>query len=385
MLIDSQKFVFENIMSKSNETNNVFIINGNPGTGKSVVAINLLASLLNQKQNTVFVAPNTSFRNTLEENLKKQLKDSKEKLAWDVLFKGSGSFYGAIKNSFDWIIVDEGHRLKDKAYMYKGKNQIEDILLAGKNVVFFVDEYQAIRPNDIGNNKNIVEIANSLNKKIYQGEEYFLQTQFRCSGADGYINALDTVLQIQETANVELTNNGDYEFRICETPQEMENLIKNKIRDGYKNSRIVAGFAWKWNSKELKLDELRTNHDVVIEEYNYSIPWNYNDPKMLRATKEFDFLQAGCVHTVQGLEFDYCGVIVGNDLKNDEFNNIYADINEYKDNEGKKGLKNKPHELAKLVKNIYKVLMTRGQKGTFVFIRNKELREYFKQFVEKTK
>ena len=364
-----------------NNSNNVFIINGNPGTGKSVVAMNLLSELLNRKQKVVFSAPNASFRNVIRNSLQSHCKESKNKIMIDFLIKGSSTFYNLKRNTYDWIIVDEAHRLKGKGtYMYKGESQIEDIIKSSKNTIFFVDENQVIRTNDIGTNKNIIETAKKMNKNVFYGNEYILETQFRCSGANGYINAVDNVLQIKETANFYLNDNKDYEFVICDKPQDVQEMIESKIRNGYKNSKIVAGFAWEWNTKNNSLDDLVFNHDIVIGDW--SIPWNYNDPKMLWSIRDDGILQAGCIHTCQGLEFDYCGVIIGNDLKINKNNELLGDYENYKDNAGKKGLKNNIEELTKLIKNIYKVLLTRGQKGTYIYICDKDVREYFKKHIK---
>lgn len=384
MLIDSQKFVYENIMAKVNDKNNIFIINGNPGTGKSVVALNLLAEMLKHKKLVTFVAPNSAYRNNLVNAIKIDKTISKDqKFIFNEVCKGSGNFYNAKENIFDWLIVDEAHRLKNSsAYMYNGNNQIEDIIKVAKNVVFFVDDKQSIRYEDIGSTKNIIEIAKEFKKNIFTGSDYKLETQFRCAGAQGYINALDTILQLEETGNFYLNENSEYDIRICDTPQQMQELIEQRIQEGYTKSRIVAGFAWEWKTKNMQIDELVFNKDIVIEEYNYEIAWNYNDGKMLWATRDDGIMQAGCIHTSQGLEFDYCGVIIGNDLAIDENNIIFGNIKEYKDISGKKNLKDKPELLSQYIKNIYKILLSRGQKGTYIFIRNNELREYFKKHIK---
>ncbi|MGL4343193.1 MAG: DNA/RNA helicase domain-containing protein [Metamycoplasmataceae bacterium] len=380
-MIGNQKLIFENILSYSNSQDNVFIINGNPGTGKSVVAINLLSNLLSLKKKVLYVAPNAAFKNSILESL----KENKNNGVFDVLIKGSSGLWNVEKDLYDWIIIDEAHRLKNKGtYMYKGENQIEDMIKASKNTIFFIDEKQIIRKNDIGTNENISKIANEYNKKIFHGGDFILETQFRCSGADGYINALDTTLQLEkETGNFYLNENRDYDFKICDTPQEMNDLINKRIQEGNKNSRIVAGFAWPWITKKMSLDNLAINKDIKIQEFDYEIAWNYNDSKMLWALKDDKGIpQAGCVHTCQGLEFDYCGVIIGNDIKIDDENNLYGDYDEYFDMAGKKGLKNDLEQLTKLIKNIYKILLSRGQKGTYVFIRNPKVKEYFLKHIK---
>lgn len=288
--------------------------------------------------------------------------------------------------------IDEAHRLKNKENLYLGNNQIEDIIKSSKNTVFFVDENQVIRTNDIGTNKNILNAAKKYNKNVYYGNDYFLQTQFRCIGAQGYINALDTVLQIKETANYYLDEDNNYEIKICDTPQEMEDLLNKKISKGYKNSKILAGYAWEWISKKCKEEDLDDSkyHDIKIN--NWSIPWNYGYQDNLWAKKSQNKRQAGCVHAVQGLEFDYCGVIIGKDLSIDKNNNIFAIYENYYDKVGKtnyrgvgtKSLKEDNKELTRLIKNIYKILLTRGQKGTFIYICDNELRNYFKKFIKQT-
>lgn len=373
-LIDSQKIVFENIISKANESNNVFIINGNPGTGKSVVAINLLSKLLNLKKSVALIAPNTSFKNVIINSL----KNKKNKEAINTLIKGSTNFYLSDDNAYDWLIIDEAHRLKDKAYMYKGKNQVEDVIRASKNTIFFVDEKQVIRNNDIGNNETISQIAKKYNKNIFNDDDYKLKVQFRCGGSEGFLNAVETTLQIEETGNFYLNDDPNFEFKIFDTPQELEKEIYQKRLNG-NTARLVAGYAWPWINKNLNRNELviSDKKDINIEEYNYSINWNFNDGKMLWSIDQEGEREVGCVHSCQGIEFDYVGVIIGNDIGIDENNNIIVNWNNYYDSEGKKGLKEKPELLIKFIKNIYKILMTRGKKGCYLFVRDKKLKEYF--------
>ncbi len=160
----------------------------------------------------------------------------------------------------------------------------------------------------------------------------------------------------------------------------MQELIEMRIKEGYSNCKIVAGFAWEWKTKDNNLDELVFNHDIKIGDW--SIPWNYNDSSMTWAIRDDGVMQAGCIHTCQGLEFDYCGVIIGNDLLIDENNNLYGDYDNYKDEAGKKGLRKDNETLTRLIKNIYKVLLTRGQKGTYIYICDNKLREYFKKHIK---
>lgn len=377
-MIGSQKIVYENIMQKYNGKDNVFLINGNPGTGKSVVAINLLSSLLQKKKKVLYVAPNSAFKNVIIESF----KNDKNKNYFKSLIKGSWGLWDTEKNTYDWIIVDEAHRLKKRANMYRGKNQINDVLNSSSNTVFFIDEKQVIRKGDIGTSSNISELSLLNNKIIHSGDNFILDTQFRCSGADGYINSIETVLQMGSgNSNFYLDEDSKYDFKICDTPQEMEELLNNKKIKGFHKSRIVSGFAWKWETKKMNIVDLETNKDIKIPEHNYEIAWNLKEDGTWLIKDDKGVPQAGCVHTVQGLELEYCGVIIGNDLKIDANGNLYADYDEHFDREGKVGLKDDNENFTILIKNIYRILMSRGTMGTYLFIRDPKVKEYFKKHI----
>lgn len=352
------------------------IIEGGPGTGKSVISFNLLGRLLKESLNTVFVAPNAAFRDVMTNRLARNNKKSVLKY----LITGSGRFYGLEENSFDVIIVDEAHRLKSKnAYGYSGENQIEDIISSSCVSIFFIDDNQKIRPEDIGSVENITSIARKFNSEVYK---FKLETQFRCSGADSYIDWLDYVFQIDKSKKVSNWQNTDLDFRLIDDPNDVYHLIKNWVSQGLK-ARMLAGYAWKWTKEGNANAEVE---DVCIPEYGFCMPWNSRSSRTTWADDDEGINQIGCIHTSQGLEFDYVGVIIGKDLRYNEWSNeIYADWNSYKDNAGKKGLKLKPQMLTNLVKNIYKTLLTRGLKGCYVFIYDEGLKKYFKKELEKLK
>jgi uncharacterized protein len=378
ILLDEQKVAYETIinLARKQDRKRTIIIQGGPGTGKSVISMNALGGLLKSKLNVKFVAPNASFRNVMVEMLAKQ--NPREKTRIKSLFTGSGQFYKSPENLFDVIIVDEAHRLKGKgAYQYLGENQIEDIIKASKVNVFFIDDTQRIRPEDIGSVAEIKRIAEKYVSEVY---ELKLVAQFRCSGAQGFINWVDDVLQIRETGNYNGWDKHAFEFEILDTPNQVYEKIKEKVQDGY-NARMLAGFAWPWTKDGNANGEVP---DVKIEEHGFKMPWNGRSISETWAIHEDGVNQIGCVHTSQGLEFDYVGVIFGNDLKFDPKKmELYADYDEYKDTVGKKGLKNNPRKLTELVKNIYKILMSRGMKGCYVFCRDENLQEYMKKRLSK--
>jgi len=376
ILIDEQKVAYSTIikLAEFRDKKRTIIVKGGPGTGKSVVSMNAFGELLKKEFNVKFIAPNASFRTVLMEMLVKNNSNKRNRV--NFLFSGSSQFYNSKLNEFDVLIVDEAHRLKKKgAYQYKGENQIEDIIKASKTNVFFIDDTQKIRPDDIGSVSEIKRVSTIYNSEIYEIE---LEAQFRCSGAEGFINWLDTLLQIRETGNFNGWDKKAFEFKIADTPNELFELISKKNEKGYK-SRMLAGFAWKWSS-EKEGNKNGEIDDVTVPEHNFSMPWNGRSISYTWALDDAGVNQIGCVHTSQGLEFDYIGVIIGNDLRFDPKKMaVYASYEDYKDTAGKKGLRNNPEELTKLISNIYKILMSRGMKGCYVYCRDPELQNHFKE------
>jgi SOS-response transcriptional repressor LexA len=372
ILLDEQKVVFETARSIANKKNkSVIIIKGGPGTGKSVIAVNLVSALLGDNLNTIFVAPNSSFRDVIVKKLTQENPIQRIRN----IFKGSSKFYDSNENEFDVLIVDEAHRLKKRgAFMYQGQNQVDDVIKSSNTSIFFIDDDQAVRPEDIGSVRELKKIAGLHNAKIYEME---LTAQFRCAGAEGYINWINDVLQIKETANYDGWDKKSFDFRIFDNPNDMRELVKEKSKQG-NSARILAGYAWNWTSA----DEGNADgeiEDIVIPEYDFSMPWNSRKIGTTYAIDERGIEQVGCIHTTQGLEFDYIGVIVGNDLVFNKENKTFStDHKKYKDKTGKKGMQDKPEELNKLVRNVYKVLMTRGMKGCYLYFTDKETGKYFK-------
>ena len=380
VLLDEQKVAYETIMSlaRKQDKKRTLIIKGGPGTGKSVLSMNALGGLLREKLNTKFVAPNASFRNVMVEMLTKQ--SVRSKIRTKSLFMGSGSFVDAARDEFDVLIVDEAHRLKGKGtYMYSGVNQIEDIIKSSKINVFFIDDHQRIRPDDIGSIAEVKRAAAEYGSEVY---EYALTAQFRCSGADGFLNWIDDVFGIRETANYGGWNRDTFDFQIMDSPHDVYTKVKEMQNEG-RRARLLAGYAWNWSNMD---KDGRLIDDVSMEEHDFHMPWNSRSISTTWAVHPEGINQVGCVHTTQGLEFDYVGVLIGNDLTYDsQTGELGADYIEYKDRTGKKGLKNNPQELTKLIKNIYKVLMTRGMKGCYVFCRDAELRAYLQERLARAK
>lgn len=374
VLIEAQKIAYEKAIDLALRATkkSVLIIKGGPGTGKSVISVNLLAGLLSGEKNVAFVAPNASFRDVVVRSLARENKIVRLKN----LFKGSAGFHDTEKETFDVLVVDEAHRLKNElAYQYMGSNQVDDIIKASFVTIFFIDDNQRIRPEDIGTVEELKLVARKHNADI---EEIELTTQFRCSGAEGYISWLDDVFQIRQTANYDGWNRKQFDFQICDNPNDLLSRIKQKNREGF-NARLLAGYAWEWTSEKDGNTDAQVA-DVVIEEHGFSMPWNSRSVRTRWAIEHEGVNQVGCIHTSQGLEFDYVGVIIGKDLRFDTIKCKFSiDWDNYKDMAGKKGLKNNPELLSVLVRNIYKTLMTRAIKGCYVYFCDKDVERYFKE------
>ena len=378
VMIDDQKIVYETALDLSlkatAKNKKVLIVKGGPGTGKSVVAINLLVELTKRGLLTKYVSKNSAPRAVYESKLAGSFK----KTVISNFFSGSGAFIGTQSNTFDTLIIDEAHRLNHFSGLYNnlGESQIKEIINAARCSVFFIDEDQRVTINDAGTLKEIHKWAGLIKADV---EELDLTSQFRCNGSDGYLAWLDNTLNIRPTAN-ETLNGIDYDFQIFSSPNDLRNAIieKNKINN---KSRMVAGYCWKWFSK--KNPEL---YDVVIPEHNFQMRWNLTTDGSLWIVSPDSINEIGCIHTCQGLEVDYIGVVIGKDLTvtaDEIMTDPTARASSDKSIFGyKKLLREKPIEgaetLSIIIKNTYKTLLTRGLKGCYVYCEDKELEDYIR-------
>lgn len=383
IMIDEQKVVYEEIIMSSKRCmidgkKRTIIVQGGPGTGKTVVAINLLAELTMQNQFVQYVSKNSAPRNVYLKKLKGEMRKSNV----DNMFKSSGIYTEAGCNIVHTILVDEAHRLNAKSGMFQnmGENQIKEIIHAAKCSVFFIDESQRVTVNDIGSVSEIEKWAKEEGAEILCME---LNSQFRCNGSDGYLAWLDDVLEIRETANYNM-DDVDYEIRICDTPNQVRNFVieKNKAPN---HARLLAGYCWNW-IKEGKNDS--NIHDIRIGDFEMS--WNLGNTTTY-AIDDTSINEVGCIHTSQGLEFDYVGVIIGNDMRYENGRVITDYTKRAKTDQSMKGIKKlykeNPQQAKKLadeiIKNTYRTLMTRGMKGCYVYCVDKGLEKYLKERVKR--
>jgi len=379
IMIDEQKVIYEQAldMAKKSHTDGnkrVLVVMGGPGTGKTVLAINLLVELINGGMVVNYVTKNAAPRNVFYEKLKGKFKINYVKN----LFKGSGVYIDAQANTFDALIIDEAHRLNRKSGMFKnlGENQVKEIINASKLSIFFIDENQKVTMDDIGSVDVIKTYANEFNAELQIVE---LESQFRCNGSDGYLAWLDNILDIRETANYDF--DFDYDFKIIDNPNDLRNLIfeKNKLNN---KSRLVAGYCWNWISNGKNDSNI---HDIVISEYNFEMSWNLGNSSTW-AIDEESVNEVGCIHTCQGLEFDYVGVIIGNDIRYENGKIITDFTKRARTDKSLFGIvaksranQQEAYEMADIIiKNTYRTLMTRGMRGCYIYCEDKNLQEYFK-------
>ena len=387
VLLDEQKVVYEKVFTYAkagfqDRKTTALIVHGGPGTGKSVIAINLMSDLLAKGINAHYATGSRAFTETLRRIIGTR---------GAVQFKYFNSYTQADSNEVDVLICDEAHRIRKTSnnrftpkVKRSNKPQIDELLNVAKVAVFFVDDDQGVRPDEIGSADYIREQAKVAGCDI---AEYELEAQFRCAGSEGFVNWINNTLDIRKTANIIWDQDEeDFDFRVMDSPQALETAIHAKDRAG-NTARVTAGFCWKW-SKQPNPDGTLVN-DVVIGDYVR--PWDAHQearglapgiPKaQFWAYDPNGLNQVGCVYTAQGFEFDYVGVIFGPDLTYD------LDKQSWQGNKKQSAdtmVKRSGDRFAELVKNTYRVLLSRGMKGCYVYFMDKDTERFFKNRMEGT-
>jgi DUF2075 family protein len=359
----------------------VIIVHGGPGTGKSVIALNILAEAAYRKKHVMYGCKSKPFT----EGLRKMVGRGGE-----IMFNNLYRFVPSKirENDIDILLIDEAHRVeKTSNHQYTKPQdrtdmpQIEQLVRCAKTTVFFIDDRQNVRSSEVGNSELIRQAGTKFGAGIH---EVTLETQYRCMGSNDYLLWIESVLGYSDEHRI-FRKDDQFDFRIFSSPDEIMEHLNEKEKEKPNSARIVAGFCWPWSSKLGENGELAK--DVVIGDF--AMPWETHD-KITRIPKGYvkwyewayrteGIKQVGCIYTAQGFEFDYVGVIIGNDLRFDpKSGKLSADIHATKD----PMLKRSPDNFEKHVKNIYRTLMTRGMKGCFVYFTNPQTESYFRERME---
>lgn len=345
------------------------LIQGGPGTGKSVLAVNLLLHYLLCDCHAAYVtknsAPRQAFLSILSQNKAEGIADICQ------LFRSPFGLSKVPANGYDCLIVDEAHRLVKKMYGdWGGENQVKECIQASLLTIFMLDEDQAVTTKDIGSIEEISAWCKKLGSTLIMREETKLVSQFRCNGSDAYIQFIDNLLQRgEETINV-ARSELNYDFRVFDDACQMREALREKNTDN--KARMVAGYCYDWNVKHHRGDV-----DICLPG-GFQARWNLENDKIW-AINPKSFEEVGCIHTAQGLEFDYVGVLIGKDLKYIN-GRVVTDKSAISADDKSSGIRGASDDMARrLILNTYKTLLTRGQKGCFVYCEDEALREYMRK------
>lgn len=378
VLLDEQQVIFNTILAQVRTHHlggdkSVFLVHGGPGTGKSVLAVNLLAELGAQG----YVTQHATGSKAFTENLRKTVGPRA-----GALFGYFNGFATAEENRLDVLVLDEAHRIREisanrftPAAKRSDKPQIDELINAAKTTVFFIDDMQVVRPGEVGSSDLIKEAAARAGSDIVEME---LETQFRCNGSDRYIRWVDTLLDLRRTTHVLWDPTDPFAFDVVDSPEELEAIVRSRAAEGL-TARLSAGFCWPWSAPR---PDGTLVDDVVVGAWQ--MPWNAKPdagrlaagiPKSnFWASDPGGINQVGCVYTAQGFEYDMAGVIWGRDLVYRGREGWVGQPEFSKDHVVRRA--KRPGEFTRLVKQTYRVLLTRGLQACAVFFEDDQTRDY---------
>ncbi|MEV6246351.1 DUF2075 domain-containing protein [Streptomyces sp. NPDC051742] len=388
VLLDEQRLAYETVMAavrraRQADHKQVVVVTGGPGSGKSVIALSLLGDLYRRGVPALHATGSQSFTKTMRKIAGTRKPEVQR------LFRYFNSFMEAEPNDLDVLVCDEAHRLRKtsanrytKATLRTGRPQVAELMAAARVPVFLLDQHQVVRPGEMGTEEQIREAAAALGLACTVVE---LDSQFRCGGSDAYLRWVVDLLGLEGQAPTVWEPDDKVRLMTVDTPQELEDFLAAQRAQGY-GARMSAGYCWKWTTKiTSSMNALPA--DVVIGDW--ARPWNlYGDrallgapPAPLWATAPEGFGQVGCVYTAQGFEYDWSGVIMGPDLvwRTDRW---VVDRTASKDPSFTKATSD--DDVDRLVRNTYKVLLTRGMIGTVVYSTDPETREKLRTLIPAT-
>lgn len=374
-LLDGQQVAYELVMgavdrARRADSKQIVIVTGGPGSGKSVIALSLLGELYRQGRTALHATGSQSFTQTMRRYPGRGSTRIKN------LFRYFNSFTDAEQNGLDVLICDEAHRIRETstnrftpAARRTGRSQLDELLSAARVPVFLLDEHQVVRPGELG---TVASIERYARAKGYDVRFVALDEQFRCGGSRTYEQWVLRLLGLAEGGPTAWEGDEDFEVRVAGSPYELEAFLR--AQDG--TARMTAGFCWPWSDP--RPDDTLVN-DVVIGDW--ARPWNVKKdravgdypPSMLWASEPNGFGQVGCVYTAQGFEYDWNGVILGPDLTIRD-GRLVTVREENKD----PAFKSRDSDFDQLVRNVYKVLLTRGMRGTVIYAVDPGLRDFLR-------
>lgn len=362
----------------------VIVVTGGPGSGKSVIALELLGELYRNGFSALHATGSKSFTTTL------QKAAGRGNTRVQKLFRYFNNFAHVKKNGLDVLLCDESHRIRESSNRrYSGnhtrsdRRQVEELLDAARVPVFLLDEHQVVRPGEMGTVRAIDAAAKAKNLTV---RHVRLDGQFRCGGSRAYEEWVLRLLGLVPGGPVPWEGDDRFSVQVAETPQEFEAVLRSH-QEGGRQARMTAGFCWLWSEPVVDANKnfVRLVDDVSLPEWGWARPWNVQGDrsvggypsKNLWATDPAGFSQVGCIYTAQGFEYDWNGVILGPDL-------VWRDGVWAADRKASKDTvvaRASQKEFALLVRNTYKVLLTRGMQGTVLFSTDNETREMLRTLV----
>ncbi|WP_329036480.1 DUF2075 domain-containing protein [Streptomyces sp. NBC_01725] len=383
ILLDEQQVAYRLVLNavlkaKRSDHKEVLVVTGGPGTGKSVIALSLLGELYRQGVPAVHATGSQSFTKTMRKVAGSRKREVQE------LFKYFNSFMSAEQNTLDVLICDEAHRIREtsanrytSAAHRTGRRQIDELIDVARVPVFFLDEHQVVRPGEMG---TVDEIKAAAATKGLDCHVVPLESQFRCGGSDAYLRWVVRLLDLEPGGPVVWEPDDRMQLLVVDSPQEMEAFLAARRAQKH-SARISAGYCWRWSPEPKPGAPLPP--DVLIGDW--ARPWNLRGdrsvsgapPAALWATDPAGFGQVGCVYTAQGFEYDWSGVIIGPDMvwRGDRW---VTDRAASKDPVFTKSTTTDAY-VDRLIRNTYKVLLTRGMIGTVVYSTDLETREKLRE------
>jgi hypothetical protein len=386
VLLDEQRDAYEHVMhaverARRSNTKTAVVVSGGPGSGKSVIALSLMGELSRQGRAVMHATGSRSFTMTLRKVAGMRAPRVQK------LFTYFNSFMTAEPNDLDCLILDEAHRIREtsvsrytrKELRTSGRPQIHELLSAAKVPVFLLDEHQVVRPGEMGTVEDIEAHAEALGLKV---EHINLNDQFRCGGSEVYVDWVLRLLGLKPGGPIAWKGDGGFSVSVADTPEELEHVLAARQDEGY-SARMAAGYCWPWSDP--RPDGSLVN-DVEID--GWSRPWNLRGdravggapPAALWASDDAGFGQVGCVYTAQGFEYDHACVIIGPDFVwRDGGWRTVREAN--RDPDLRNRTKVSDQEFDRLVRNVYKVLLTRGMQSVTIYSTDPATRAFLSHLI----